>query len=212
MWKGILFSVVLFSVVLNPTTGMYDVSLANSLSVKLTGRSIEWPCESTKNIYLTSGRHIPRNVIPLRAQIFKSDAIVVTPRLRQGVPITLGKIELKKGVCYSTIKPFPCWSLQEEGNCDALQNVVDVFLDAQNILWVLDVGIVNTLDQPVKRCDPKVLALDPRTGAVLKVIDLSDVALAETRMQYLVVDYTTNGEAFMYVFIIIKNMKIRIES
>lgn len=62
---------------------------------------------------------------------------------------------------------------------------------------MLDVGIVNTLAQPVKRCPPKVVAIDTKTGKVVKVIDLSNLVVSTSRLQYIVVDYDANGRAYV---------------
>lgn len=101
------------------------------LTFRLNGQNIGFPCASTRNIYTTTGRYIPSNIIGVRSQIYKDSAIVVFPRFRVGVPITLGQISLKKGGCQAFVKPFPCWALQEEGNCQAFQSVADVFIDSQ---------------------------------------------------------------------------------
>lgn len=104
-------------------------NLLPELSFQLGGNNLQWPCESTKNIYVQSGRYVPRNVIVTRVQIQKDVAYVALPRYKQGVPITLGKVQLRKGQCLTPITPFPCWAIQEEGNCQALQNVVDIVVD-----------------------------------------------------------------------------------
>lgn len=101
------------------------------LTFRLGGNNLEWPCQSTKNIYTTTGRYIPRHIIPTRAQIYHDEAFIAMPRYKSGVPITLGRASLKKGHCSVPVAPFPCWSLQEEGNCQALQSVADIFLDSQ---------------------------------------------------------------------------------
>lgn len=67
----------------------------------------------------------------------------------------------------------------------------------QDILWVLDTGIVNNLAQPVKRCAPKVVAIDAKTGKLVKLIDLSTLVVASSRLQYLLVDYDVTGRAFL---------------
>lgn len=67
----------------------------------------------------------------------------------------------------------------------------------QDILWVLDSGIVNTFDQPIRRCKPKVVAIDTKTNKVVKRIDLSDVITPDSRIQYLLVDYDLNGNNYM---------------
>jgi hypothetical protein len=61
------------------------------------------------------------------------------------------------------------------------------------------VGIVNTLEQPIRRCPPKIVALCVKTGKVLKVIDLSSLVTSASRLQYLVVDYAKDGRCFVYV-------------
>lgn len=106
-----------------------DRSLAD-LSYRLSGSDLQWPCQSTKNIYVSSGRYVPKNVIITRAQMWNDQVIVAMPRYKPGVPFTLGKMSLtKSSKCIATLAPFPCWSMQEEGNCEALQSVVDLFLD-----------------------------------------------------------------------------------
>ena len=87
--------------------------------------------------------------------------------MKQGVPATLAKVSLKAKGCQASLTPFPCWTLQEEGVCNALQNVVDIFLDPNDILWVLDTGIVNVIDEPTRRCPPKVVAINVRSGKVI---------------------------------------------
>ncbi|XP_046987594.1 major royal jelly protein 5 [Schistocerca americana] len=164
-----------------------------------TGGEFNWPCSSTKKIFQQTGRYISKNVIATRTAIYKDDAILALPRFKQGIPVTLARVSLKSRGSQAVLDPFPCWSLQEEGNCKALQSVVDLFLDAQDILWVLDVGIVNTLETPVRRCPPKIVAINVKTGKVVKVIDLSGLVCSASRLQYLVVDYSADGRCFVYV-------------
>ncbi|KAL0104722.1 hypothetical protein PUN28_016390 [Cardiocondyla obscurior] len=173
--------------------------LLQDTTMILSGQSLEWPCQATKNIYTTSGRYSPKSVIATRLQIYRDDAIVALPRYKPGVPFTLGVMSLKTKDCTPKVTPFPCWAIQEEGNCEALQNVVDLALDIQDILWVLDVGIVNTLEQPVRRCPPKVVGIDVKSGKVVKVIDLSNLVNAESRLQYLTVDYADDGQVYVYI-------------
>lgn len=100
---------------------------------RINGNSIDFPCESTKNIFITTERFKPSSIIPLRFQIDKKHdrALVVLPRLRTGIPITFGVIDLKKPNCYTHIKPYPCWPYQEEGNCNSFQSVVDAYIDVK---------------------------------------------------------------------------------
>jgi hypothetical protein len=132
-----------------------------------------------------------------RAQIHRDEAFVTLPRLKPGVPFTLGKISMRRGQCMTSVTPWPCWSLQEEGNCQSLQSAVDIFLDPNEILWVLDVGIVNTLEQPIRRCPPKVVGINVRSGRVVQNIDLSSLIASNSRLQHLVVEYDETGHCFM---------------
>ncbi|XP_015116466.1 major royal jelly protein 1 [Diachasma alloeum] len=190
-------SFCLLSLVSTVFAGCKKVPL-QELRVPLSGTNLEWPCNSTKNIYVSSGRYIPRNVIVTRMQMYKDEAIVALPRLKPGVPFTLGVVSLhKKGNC--KIAPFPCWAIQEEGNCEALQSVIDIVLDVQDVLWVLDSGIVNTLTQPIKRCSPKVVAIDVKSGRVVKVVNIEPFMTDESHLQNLIVDYAPDGNVFLYI-------------
>ncbi|KAK9299375.1 hypothetical protein QLX08_007612 [Tetragonisca angustula] len=168
-------------------------------TVKWTGGSFEWPCTTTRNMFKSSGKYISKNVIATRVAMFENKAIVALPRYKAGIPATLAQISHNSESCEATLAPYPCWSLQEEGTCTALQNVVDIYLDPQNILWVLDTGVVNTLDEPVRKCPPKVLAINVVTGKLVKTVDLTGLTTSTSRLQYLVSDYSRDGRVFVYV-------------
>lgn len=190
-----------FAIVSGTAAGSCDRNLSPDLTYQLSGSNLVWPCESTKNIYQSNGRYSARNMIVTRVQIWKDLVFVAMPRFKYGVAFTVGVVSLKnKGCGPAPITPYPCWSMQEEGNCAAIQSAVDLFLDAQDILWVLDAGIVNTLEsQPVQRCPPKVVGINVRTGKVVQVIDLSSLVSSASRLQYLVVDLTQDGQVFLYI-------------
>ncbi|CAH0564436.1 unnamed protein product [Brassicogethes aeneus] len=174
-------------------------NLIPDLSFKVSGSLMTFPCDSTKNIYINAGRYVPQNVIATRMQIYKENAIVALPRYKHGVPFTLARFSLKNKGCKAPLEPFPCWSLQEEGNCEAMQNVVDIVADGNDILWVLDIGITNTLEQPVRRCAPKLFAIKLDSGNVVNILDLTPFASAESRLQTLAIDYAPDGRAFAYI-------------
>ncbi|XP_001603573.1 major royal jelly protein 1 [Nasonia vitripennis] len=163
------------------------------------GSNIEWPCTATKNMYKSSGKYVGKNVIATRAAIYKDDAFLALPRYRAGVPATLAKVSMKGKNCQASLSPFPCWTFQEEGNCAALQSVVDIFLDPQGILWALDTGIVNSLEEPVRKCPPKVVAINVKSGKVVKTVDISPLTSHISRLQYVVADYSSDGRVFIYV-------------
>ncbi|XP_068084366.1 protein yellow [Anabrus simplex] len=164
-----------------------------------TGGIFHWPCPITKSLFQSSGRYIAKNVIATRAQMHDDVAFLALPRFKSGIPATLAKVSLKAPTCQAVLEPYPCWSLQEEGNCNALQSVVDIFLDSNEVLWVLDVGITKFLEEPIRRCPPKVVGIDIKTGKIAKVIDLSPLVCPASRLQYLVVDYSPDGNCFLYI-------------
>lgn len=172
---------------------------SNGNVVQWTGGQFEFPCASTKSLFKSSGKFVPKNVIATRAQIIKDSVFLALPRYRRGVPATLVKTTIKPGTCSTTFTPYPCWDMQEEGNCKALQSVVDLMVDQNEVIWVLDTGIVNTLETPVRKCPPKVVAISAKTGKILKTIDLDGLTTASSRLQYLAVDYAPDGGCFVYV-------------
>jgi hypothetical protein len=192
-----LIKFLLFSALITRLDATCSSSVLKDLTFHINGGSLDWPCSSTKSIYTESGRYIPKNVISTRAQIYRDEAFVTLPRLKSGVPFTLGKVSLRRGQCFLSVAPFPCWDLQQEGNCQAIQSAVDLFLDPYDILWVLDVGIVNTLEQSVRRCPPKVVGINVRTGKVVQSIDLSTLVVKKSKLQHLVVEYNETGHGFM---------------
>ncbi|XP_018567482.1 uncharacterized protein LOC108908058 [Anoplophora glabripennis] len=167
--------------------------------IEWTGGQFEWPNSATKSIYKSSGRYIPKNIIATRGQIFKDDVFLALPRYKPGVPVTLAKVSFKQKGCEAVLLPFPSWASQEEGDSTTLQNVVDLYLDENSILWVLDTGVVNTLTQPIRRAPPKVIAINVLTGKKVKTVDLSGLVCQASRLQYLVVEYAPDGRPFVYV-------------
>lgn len=93
------------------------------------------------------------------------------PRLKPGVPASLARTCLKPKGCQAILHTFPTWNMQEEGKCDAIQSAIDLVLEPKDTLWVLDTGIVDSLTQQEKRCRPKVVAFDVKTGEVSYVIN-----------------------------------------
>lgn len=134
----------------------------------LNGQNVEWPCASTRRVYADTGRYAARNVIGTRAQVWADRAFVLTPRLRPGVPFTVSAVRLDcRDRCWPVLAPYPCWALHDEGDPAAVQNAVDMYLDPSGVLWILDTGLVNTAEQPVRRSPPRVFAVDVKTDQVI---------------------------------------------
>ncbi|KAG8240122.1 hypothetical protein J437_LFUL007299 [Ladona fulva] len=164
------------------------------------GAYFDWPCNTIKKLFERNGKYNSRNVIATRFGIVKDQGILALPRFHPGNPVTLGKISLKNSACDPIIKPFPCWSFQEEGDCAALQNVVDIYVDVNEIVWALDIGVVNTLEeQPIRHCSPKVVGICSKSGKVFKSIDLANLVCPDSRLQYVVADVAEDGRTYLYI-------------
>lgn len=159
--------------------------------------NLQFPCDSTKRIYISTKRYIPKNFILTRAQIHQNVVYACAPRLKHGVPFTLAKITLKKGQCVPLVEPYPCWSIQEEGNCQAIQSCTDLVHDPKNILWILDNGDTNTLEQPIHRCDAKVVGICTKQNKVVSSICLADMVNQKSRLQHVVAEYDEMANAFL---------------
>lgn len=136
----------------------------------LNGQNVEWPCASAKNACAAdTGRHVAKNVIATRVQVWDDRAFVLTPRFRPGVPFTLSAVLLDcRDRCWPVLSAYPHWSLHDEGNTTAIRNAVDMYMDTTGVLWVLDTGLVNTMERPVRRARPRVIAIDVKTNTVSK--------------------------------------------
>lgn len=201
----LLHSLVLFAFVIGSTLAGYGIISTDHRSVstpdmRWTGADFVWPCSTTKALLKNSGKFIGKNNIATRGAISRDTFFFALPRYKKGIPATLVKTKLKKGACSVVFEPFPCWSMQEESKCSALQSVVDLTLDASDILWVLDASVIHTLeDEPTQNCPPKVLALNTKNGKVLKTITFDGLINKSSRLQYLAVDYGSDGRAFVYI-------------
>ncbi|KAK5640865.1 hypothetical protein RI129_009412 [Pyrocoelia pectoralis] len=172
--------------------------------IEWSGGPFEWTENAVKSIYKSTGKYISKNVVSQRGQIYGDYAYVALTRLRPGVPATLAQVSLKSTGNDAVLKAFPCWLLQEEKNCKALQSVVDLFCDTQGVLWALDSGIVNTLHSnstPIRYCPPKVVAFSLNTEKLLKTVDLSGLVSQVSRLQYVVCEYPRGNHEKPVIYI-----------
>lgn len=156
---------------------------ASAAAYTLNGQNVEWPCASTKNVYADTGRYVAKNVIGTRVQVWGDRAFVLTPRFRPGVPFTVSAVRLDcADRCWPALAPYPCWSQHDESDPNAVQNAVDMYLDPTGVLWVLDSGLVNTMEQPVRRTQPRIFAVDVKTDKVRRV---TAICASDTLLLYI---------------------------
>lgn len=80
---------------------------------------------------------------------FANRLYLTIPRMLPGVPATLGWIVAphNDGRTDPEIEPFPSWEMNEIGNCSALQFVQGIAIDQDGIMYVVDSGRIDTLNQ-----------------------------------------------------------------
>lgn len=116
----------------------------------------EWPTigfayhsevERANAIYLN--HYIPRNNLISDVKAFANRLYLTIPRMLPGVPATLGWIVAphNDGRTDPEIEPFPSWEMNEIGNCSALQFVQGISIDQDGIMYVVDSGRIDTLNQ-----------------------------------------------------------------
>ncbi|CAH0701226.1 unnamed protein product [Spodoptera exigua] len=114
----------------------------------------------------------PENTVPTGLEIGWDRIYLGIPRLRAGVPATLAWIprSLPPGVS-PVLQAYPDWSWHTAGrgdiNCTGLISVYRVRADRCNRLWVLDAGVVTSIDDFRRVCPPKILIFDMATDRLV---------------------------------------------
>ncbi|XP_047516451.1 protein yellow-like [Pieris napi] len=117
----------------------------------------------------------PENTVPTGLEIGWDRVYLGIPRLRAGVPATLAWVprSLPPGVS-PVLQAYPDWSWHTAGrgdiNCTGLISVYRVRADRCNRLWVLDAGVVTSIDDFRRVCPPKILVFDMATDRLVRSI------------------------------------------
>nr|ADX87362.1 yellow-x [Heliconius melpomene] len=126
----------------------------------------EWDSPVDRETYLNASRYVPQNVLISGINYYEDKIFLTLPRMLDGVPATLANIPAQQNdTTAPKLKPFPSWSDNTIGNCDALQFVQNIEIDSNGMIWVLDNGRVGTLTQnPSTKCPPSIVLIDLKTG------------------------------------------------
>lgn len=182
MYIKIILIVILFAYV----RGLSDF-------LEWVGGPFEFPCKVIKTHYKSQGHYVSKNALATRIQVFDDDVYACFPRFKPGIPVTLAKLNRNSSNVLWT--PYPDWTSQDE----QLHSAIDIVVDPYGVLWVLDSGVVDTFDNPTRKSPPKVLAFHVKTGRKVANLDLSELVVQTSRLQYLQVDYSTNLKPFVYI-------------
>ncbi|KAJ8984320.1 hypothetical protein NQ317_012538 [Molorchus minor] len=133
---------------------------------------------------------------------------IATPRLRAGVPATLSTISRNTPRGSSPIlRAYPDWSmhgvLRGDLNCSGLISVYRIKTDSCQRLWVLDSGVVTSIDDFRMVCPPKIVIFDIHTDQIVRTIVLPrQVARTNSLLTNLIIDEEVQGacdSAFVYM-------------
>ncbi|XP_012269406.2 protein yellow [Athalia rosae] len=156
--------------------------------------------------YLGSFR--PENVVPTGIEVAWHRIFVATPRLRAGVPATISFIPRDVPAGSSPqLQAFPSWEWHGAGrgdlNCSGLISVYRIRLDRCNRLWVLDSGVMTSIDDFTTVCPPKLLVFDLQTDRLVRTIQFPrDSVRQNSLFTNLVIDETsatTCDDVFIYI-------------
>ncbi|XP_045448607.1 protein yellow-like [Melitaea cinxia] len=117
----------------------------------------------------------PENTVPTGLEVGWDRIYLGIPRLRAGVPATLAWIprSLPPGVS-PVLQAYPDWSWHTAGrgdiNCTGLISVYRIRADRCNRLWVLDAGVITSLDDFRRVCPPKILIFDMATDRLVRSV------------------------------------------
>ncbi|KPJ02794.1 Protein yellow [Papilio xuthus] len=165
-------------------------------NVAWSGGPLHCECEHGVDFWAHGGKYIKDNVIAIKAVSFNDNIYVITPRLKRGVQATVWQII--KGRHGVELDAFPSITDHALADCDAIQNAVDCHLDHLGNLWVLDSGIVDTIDNPRCTCPPKVVVINVVLKKVTKTIKLTSTVEPMSQLQNIVVEYTITG-TYIYI-------------
>ncbi|KAG7211984.1 hypothetical protein KM043_011182 [Ampulex compressa] len=150
----------------------------------------------------------PENVVPSGIEIGWHRIFVSVPRLRAGIPATLNFVPRKLPPGSSPqLQAYPSWDWHSAGkgdlNCSQLISVYRTRLDRCNRLWILDAGVVTSIDDFRPVCPPKLLVFDLQTDQLVRQITFPrEVLRPNSLMTNLVIDDVsakTCDDVFIYM-------------
>lgn len=160
----------------------------------------EWETPTQREAHLNTSRYIPQNVLISGINFYEDKIFLTLPRMLDGVPATLAYIPAHQNdTTAPKLTPFPSWSDNEIGNCDALQFVQNIEIDRNGLMWILDNGRVGTLTQnPSIKCPPSIVLIDLKNNKKERIpFSLDTVNPNTTYLNDLVVDNRDDGYAYI---------------
>ncbi|XP_076169514.1 protein yellow [Ptiloglossa arizonensis] len=153
-------------------------------------------------------RYRPENVVPTGITIGDDKIFISVPRLRDGVPSTFNYITKNQSFEISPqLRPYPSWDWHLAGrgemNCSQMISVYRSQIDRCNRIWVLDSGILTSIDDFRPICPPKLLIFDLLTHQLVRRYTFPRESLRpNTLLTNLIIDDVsakTCDDVFVYI-------------
>lgn len=149
----------------------------------------------------------PENNVATGIEVSWHRIFLSVPRLRAGVPSTLNFIPRNIPLGSSPqLQAYPSWEWHSAGkghlNCSELISVYRTRIDSCNRLWVLDSGIVTSIDFFTPVCAPKILIFDLQTDLLVRYYTFPRESLRpNSLLTNFVIDEATGvcDNAFVYI-------------
>ncbi|XP_076684599.1 dopaminechrome tautomerase isoform X2 [Andrena cerasifolii] len=150
----------------------------------------------------------PENIVPTGIDIAWDRIFISVPRLRAGVPSTLNYIPRNLPLESSPqLQAYPSWDWHGAGkgdlNCSKLISVYRSKIDRCNRLWVVDSGVMTSIDDFMPTCPPKILVFDLQTNQLVRQFTFPrEVLRPNTLLTNLLIDdvsATTCDDVFVYI-------------
>ncbi|XP_034181033.2 dopaminechrome tautomerase [Osmia lignaria lignaria] len=186
------------------------VLLAGFSSAEVLQTIAQWPLMDFALPYDRGflNQYRPENVVPTGIEIGWDKIFVTIPRLRAGVPSTLNYIPRNLPLESSPqLQAYPSWDWHSAGkgdlNCSKLISVYRSRLDRCNRLWVLDSGVMTSIDDFMPVCMPKIMVFDLQTDQLVRQYTFPrEVLRPNTLLTNLIIDdvsATTCDDVFIYM-------------
>lgn len=153
----------------------------------------------------------PENTVFTGLEMTADRIFISMPRLRAGIPATLATIPRHTPSGSSPKpQPYPDWSYHGAGLgldnatvCAGLVSVYRTRLDSCGRLWVLDSGIMTSIDDFQRICNPKLVVFDLKTDQPIRRVEFPrEVLRPQTLLANLIIDESIQGtcdSAFLYL-------------
>ncbi|XP_063230558.1 protein yellow-like [Bacillus rossius redtenbacheri] len=150
---------------------------ANQLQLRFQWTSPEFvfASEAARQASLAAGTYVPGSPFLLDVDVWSAGhdekVLVTLPRLKPGTPATLATVAVRPGAAVDSgplLFPYPDWTWNHQGHCDAITSVFRVKIDPCGRLWVIDSGVVDIVTDFKRICPPQVLVFDVRSNKLVK--------------------------------------------